>query len=354
MGPRIGKAATCACSRETGRDRGEIQRVGTTLTRADRLGAWKVRWGIGRMNYSVEPGIYAVGEPGPESAVVVSANYKMSFDRLRSQLAGRSAWIVVLDTRGINVWCAAGKGTFGTDELVRRIDAVRLTEIVSHRTVIVPQLGATGVSAHEVKRRCGFRVKYGPVRAEDLPEFLDAGLEAAPALRRVRFPLRDRLVLVPFEIVASVKYALIAAVLLALLSGLEPGGYSASRIVSAGFPFAAIVLGGWLSGALLTPLLLPWLPGRSFSVKGACAGLIYLPLAAWIALANAGQDAGWTVLAPWILIVPAVTSYLGMNFTGASTFTSLSGVLKEMRVAIPLQVALVVAGLAVLVIDSVV
>jgi acetyl-CoA decarbonylase/synthase complex subunit gamma len=35
-----------------------------------------------------------------------------------------------------------------------------------------------------------------------------------------------------------------------------------------------------------------------------------------------------------------------MNFTGSSTFTSLSGVKKEMKSAIPLQISLSVIGLA--------
>ena len=79
----------------------------------------KVRWGIGRMNYRVDPGLYSLGNPDALSPVLVSANYKMSFDRLRESLPGRNAWILVLDTDGVNVWCAAGKGTFGTEELTR-------------------------------------------------------------------------------------------------------------------------------------------------------------------------------------------------------------------------------------------
>jgi len=36
-------------------------------------------------------------------------------------MPGRNLWILILDTKGVNVWCAAGKGTFGTEELVFRI-----------------------------------------------------------------------------------------------------------------------------------------------------------------------------------------------------------------------------------------
>ena len=135
---------------------GDVSRVGTELTFTDRLGSAAARWGIGRMHYVVAPGLYRVGEPGPDAPVLVTANYKMSFDRLRCELGGLDAWILVLDTKGINVWCAAGKGTFGTDELVGRIAAVHLQERVSHRTLILPQLGAVGVAAR-VLRGAGMR-----------------------------------------------------------------------------------------------------------------------------------------------------------------------------------------------------
>jgi hypothetical protein len=39
------------------------------------------------------------------------------------------------DTKGINVWCAAWKGTFGTEELIRRIETSGLAAVVSHRTL---------------------------------------------------------------------------------------------------------------------------------------------------------------------------------------------------------------------------
>jgi CO dehydrogenase/acetyl-CoA synthase gamma subunit (corrinoid Fe-S protein) len=107
------------------------------------------------MGRIVPPGLYRLGNPDNDSAVFASANYTLSFDALRSALAGTDAWILVLDTKGINVWCAAGKGTFGTNELIRRIAVTGLSEVVSHRKIILPQLGAPGVSAHEVARRSG-------------------------------------------------------------------------------------------------------------------------------------------------------------------------------------------------------
>ena len=182
-----------------------IPQVATHLQLIDYLGAMMVRWSINRNGYLVSPGLYAVGNPDSASDVFVAANYKLSFDTLRKNLAGLNAWILVLDTRGINVWCAAGKGTFGTAELVNRIRLTSLEMIVTHRRLIVPQLGAVGVSAHRVKKETGavessavkpaatksftdisfsgtsikanrgFTVKYGPVRASDIKKYLAAG-----------------------------------------------------------------------------------------------------------------------------------------------------------------------------------
>jgi len=317
----------------------DIPRTKTYLTWGDRLGAWKARWGIGRMRYRIEPGLYAVGGPTAESHVFVTANYKMSFDRLRSALKGIDGWILVLDTKAVNVWCSAGKGTFGTDELVNRIGTVRLPEIISHRRLILPQLSATGVSAHEVKKRCGFRVTYGPVRADDIPAFLSARMKATPEMRRVKFPFKDRIALAPVEIVRHGKYALPAAVALFLLAGLGTDGYSISRIANYGLWSAVLLSAAWILGAVMTPAFLPWLPGRAFSVKGAWVGVFLLIISGVVLSAYPHVFHSWASALAWLLIIPAVTSFLGMEFTGSSTYTSLSGVRKEMRVAVPLQVA---------------
>jgi hypothetical protein len=325
---------------------GQIPRVSTTLSAKDLLGAIKVRLALRRMAYSVEPGLYAVGNATSESPVLVSANYKLSFDHLRSKLSGLDAWIMVLDTRGVNVWCAAGKGTFGTEEIVRLIEVTRLGEIVSHTKLVVPQLGAAGVSAHEVRRRSGFSIVYGPVRAEDLVEFLDAGMQATPEMRRVLFPIRDRLVLIPVEIVLWLKYAILIAAGIFLLAGLGRDIYSVSRAAGSGLQYGVLFLVAFLAGAMLTPALLPWLPGRMFATKGAWTGLGFAGIVGIYAWVNQGLFENWLSVVGWFLLIPAMASFVGMNFTGASTYTSLSGVKREMKIAVPAQVVGAVLGLA--------
>jgi hypothetical protein len=315
---------------------GPVPTVSATLNRTDRLGALLVRWRFGRSSYTVDPGLYAVGSPDERAPVLVTANYKLSFDTVRAELAGRDAWLLVLDTRGINVWCAAGKGTFGTDEVCLRIDAAALPMVVTHGTIVLPQLGAPGVSAPEVKRRTGFRAVYGPVRAADLPAFLDAGMRATPEMRRVTFPLQDRLALVPVELVGAAGIGLAIVAAATLVGGFGPGIWSLARALARGPIAAAGAAAAILGGALLAPVLLPWVPGRMFSVKGA---LVAAPLAAGlIAVAAAGSRVSAASLAAAFLLAVAGSSFAAMNFTGSSTFTSLSGVLVEMRRSLPWQV----------------
>ena len=291
------------------------------------------------MNYRVDAGLYAIGEPTAESPVFVTANYKLTFDLVRRAVASINGWILVLDTLGINVWCAAGKGTFGTDELVDRIEASRLGDVVSHRKLILPQLAAPGVAGHEVKKRSGFQVVYGPVRAEDIPEFLKQGLKAEERMRIKDFGFMERLALVPMEVVPAVKSGLFAAAGLFVLCFLLAGLSMAKALGSFLIPAAAIGA-SILAGAVLAPLLLPWLPGRAFSVKGFVMGILSALLIVF--LIHGSSVLGTIAL---LVSVPAMAAYLAMNFTGSSTFTSLSGVKKEMRFALPLEIGGMGAGL---------
>jgi acetyl-CoA decarbonylase/synthase complex subunit gamma len=315
--------------------------ITSAWTAGDYLGAIGVRLNMRRMQYRVAPGLYALGAPGPESPVFVSANYKLSFDYLRRSLPGLDAWILVLDTGGINVWCAAGKGTFGTDELLQQIRLSGLPERVSHRRLIVPQLGAPGIAAHEVKSQSGFAVVYGPVDAADIPAFLNAGMKATPDMRRVRFNWRDRLAVAPLELVIHFKRMLLVGLVIAALAGVSMWGFSWTPVRERGGLALILWIATYFGAGLLGPLLLPWLPSRVFSIKGAVLGVA---LGAF-GLAITGPPWLLPQRIAWLLLVTAGASHLLLNFTGSTTFTSPSGVRREVRAALPAQIAIGVIGL---------
>lgn len=318
---------------------GPVPIIKTDLDKTDLFQTVYVRCGIKRYSYTVAPGLYGVGEPDKTSEVLVTANFKLTVDHLRKQLKGINAWVLVLDTRGINVWCAAGKGTFSTDELIFRIKQSNLDKVVEHRRLILPQLGAVGVSAGKVKSGSGFRVVYGPVRAEDIPAFLKRNRKADKKMRMVTFTLYERLILTPIEIQISLKPALFIVLALLIISGIGPGLFSFSNALERGGISILALITGILSGALVTPALLPWIPTRQFALKGIIAGSV-LSLILMLLLSGALDGAGECVAL--FLFSVAVSSYLAMNFTGTTPYTSPSGVEKEMKRFIPVQAAGVV------------
>lgn len=327
-----------------------LPRIDANWLLKDYLGALKVRLSIGRNRYRVTPGLYKLGNPGKDAEVIVTSNYKLSFDIVRKSLKGVDAWILVLETFGINVWCAAGKGTFGTDELIRQIKDSQLHLYVSHKRVIAPQLGAPGVSGYKVKEATGFSVKFGPVRAGDIKKYLSAGLKKNTGMRSVRFSFRDRLILAPVEFVNSWRYLLYSIVVIVLISGFNPDGYSLSAIRQESFRAILYILLAYTTGAIVAPVLLPWLPFRHFGGKGFIAGFLAFGCVAFL---NYGEYSIWHMLG-WTFISGAVSSFLTMNFTGASTYTSLSGVRKEMRLFVPLQIAFIFIGLMLVIISKLV
>jgi len=324
-----------------------VSKVSSEWTWKDRLGEIKCRISSFRMRYTVRPGLYAVGEPSVESDVFVTANYKLSFDILRRELKGLNVWIIVLDTKGINVWCAAGKGTFGTNELISRINETNLHNVVTHRRIIIPQLGAVGVNARIVQQRTGFRVYFGPVYAKDIPAYIRAGHVKTPEMRLARFNMLDRLVLTPMEINPAMKKFPLFALIALVLFGLQPSGILFKDAWEGGMPFLIFGLMAVFTGAFITPLLLPFIPFRSFAVKGWLTGMIA------VFVLMKGIELWYykslLPLAAAYIFFPLASSYIALQFTGSTTFTSMSGVKKELKIGVPVYLTATALSLLILI-----
>jgi hypothetical protein len=286
-----------------------------------------------RSNYKVSPGLYAVGTPLPASPVFATANYRYSFDCLRTSLKGIDAWILILDTKGINVWCAAGKGTFSTKELVTQINKTSLSQKVSHKSIIVPQLGAPGISAFTVQKETGFKVVYGPVQCRDIPAFLKNDLIATQAMRTVTFTLWERAILIPMEIALAIKKGFFFWVVTAIILGLTPEGILFDTAWTLASPMLLPFLVAVFCGSVLQPLILPVMPMRAFSLQGFVLGaLAAIPFMSALPLTSLSNICLLILIG---LGMPLVSSYLSFNFTGCTPFTNKSGVKKELKIAWP-------------------
>jgi hypothetical protein len=309
------------------------------VSSANRWDHFLARFGWRRSHHRVKPGLYKLGNPTQESPVFVSANYTLSFDVLRSSLKGIDGYILVLDTKGINVWCAAGKGTFGTEELVHRIEMTKLPEMVKHGMIILPQLGAPGVCAHEVRKRSGFKVEYGPVRALDLPKYLKTRTANAE-MRRVRFNLKDRLVLIPVE-----NKAFLFIIIIVIFAGLFTKDIWKSLQI----------FGILMTGLALFPILLPWIPTRDFTTKGFLLGGVAVIMIYSLPSYLMNGIVGWALVFETLinmLIMTPVVAYLALNFTSSTTFTSRTGVKREIFKYIPILAVMIISGIVLSVIRS--
>jgi len=246
--------------------------------------------GFRMLPWPTEPGLRAIGRPGRRSPVLVTGNYDLTVRRLERALRGHDVWLLVAPSKGINVWCAAAGGHLTTHQAVTALKTSGIEERVDHRDLIVPQLAATGVEGLDLHRRCHWRVRFGPVRAEDLPAYLEAGGEKTDAMRRVHFPLRDRL-----EMAAA--WAVPASLVLAAGALLFRPAFAA--------PLVGLCAG--LSVAVFTAL--DRLP-RGGRWLLAAAGVL-LSLVAVAVAGGGGAAAATAVVAPVALVALLTVDYAG-------------------------------------------
>lgn len=138
-------------------------------------------------------GLVAIGSPDRTSPVLVTGNYTLTVRRLRAALAGENVWLLVVDSQGINVWCASTGGHLTHHDVISAIRSSHLDARVDHRQLILPQLSATGIEGPQITEATGWATEWGPARLEDLVPFLRRGHRVAKEERFMRFPLWERM-----------------------------------------------------------------------------------------------------------------------------------------------------------------
>ena len=138
-------------------------------------------------------GLIKIGNPDKNSPVLVTCNYHLTVIKVKRVLKGQNVFLLVANSHGINVWCAAAGGHFTHHDIISALKLTNIESLVDHRTVILPQLAACGIEAKFIDQRSGWKVKWGPVNIEDFPEYLQSGKKKTTDMSVVRFPLRDRL-----------------------------------------------------------------------------------------------------------------------------------------------------------------
>ncbi len=246
----------------------------------------------------VKPGVYAVGEPGRDSPLLVTGNFELTVRRLVRAIEGElDAWILVVDSDGINVWCAAGGGFLTADKIIGALHISGLSEVLQHHALILPQLCANGVEGWRIREQTGWGVHWGPARAVDIPDYLARGRKKTDAMRWVTFPLRDRL---EMTAVTLGFYALLILIPIAIFwwSIFWPTLIAMAALSA----FYAVAL--------------PWLPGRDGLAQSLPLALI--ALAGMLAYSTIWDPAAIDVMFARALGVTALSVFIAAELQGMS------------------------------------
>jgi NAD-dependent dihydropyrimidine dehydrogenase PreA subunit len=238
-------------------------------------------------------GLRAVGHPGDNSPVLVTGNYSLTVFRLLASLRGLDLWVLVAQSNGINIWCAAAAGEFTATSVADAVNESQLAQRVGHRTLILPALCAPGVSAVDVRAKTGFKAIFGPVSASDIPEFIERHYKKTEAERRFPFGFRHRLdMLVAMNFIIWLVPAAILAIFFTELT----------------LHFSALF---WLT-ATIGYLFFPFIPGKGVRHKSLALTVVAFAGYALGGIAIAGNPIhffGWALTA--VAIIQAVCFEMG-------------------------------------------
>ncbi len=141
----------------------------------------------------VETGLRVIGNPDRNSPVLVTGNYSLTEKRLKKGLGNLDCYLLLANTKGINPWCAAGEGTFNAHAVASVVKSSGMSEFVDHKTLVLPQLGAPGLSRKEVSGLTGWKARFGPVYADDIPEYIRNDYQKTDEMRIYDFKPSIRL-----------------------------------------------------------------------------------------------------------------------------------------------------------------
>ncbi len=125
----------------------------------------------------VEPKLYAVGEPKPDSPVFVTTNFSLTYFIVSGEIenSGISAWLLVPECEGMSVLTAWAAGKFSGVTIAKFAGEIGLDNKVTSREIIIPGYVAQ-ISGELEENLPGWKVLVGPQDAADIESFVKARL----------------------------------------------------------------------------------------------------------------------------------------------------------------------------------
>jgi acetyl-CoA decarbonylase/synthase complex subunit gamma len=123
----------------------------------------------------VEPKLYPIGEPGPDSPVFLTTNFSLTYFVVSGEIenAGISAWLVVPECEGMSVLTAWAAGKLSGASVAQFCNDIELEERVTRREIVIPGYVAQ-ISGELEENLPGWTVVVGPQEASELDVFIKA------------------------------------------------------------------------------------------------------------------------------------------------------------------------------------
>jgi ferredoxin len=261
--------------------------------------------------FPCKTGLIRIGNPDRNSPVLLTGNFRLTVERVKRALTGTDAYLLVANSRGFNVWCAATGGHLTNHDVISVLKTSGIEELVDHRQVILPQLAAPGIEGKVIREKLGWKVIWGPVYATSIAAFLGSNFEKTPAMRKVSFPWPQRLEM-------AVAWAFPMSLLALLLSPFWREG---------ALTLVGLVWGASLLIFLSFPLYQAHLrtTGRdvgfvffNFGEKGVLLLLWLLFMLCVAAYTGFTDDFSWAMFGRWSLGSLVVLLILGLDLTGST------------------------------------
>ncbi len=256
------------------------------------VAAFVFRW----FDFPVKPGLLIFGKPTEDSPVLVTGNFVLTVKRVAKYLKGQDCYLLVAPTKGRNVWCGASVGEFSAHSVISVLKTSGISDRVTHRTLIAPQLSAPGIDPKIVKQETGWRIKFGPVYAKDIPQYLKAGMKKTKEMQLVDFPLRVRL-----EMATSYFVTMTLVLTLPLL------------VFFSDLYLSAIIWVSILAYGMFAAF--PYLPSRSGFVKAILSAGISLLAIVGLSLWTTGEPFTFSHL---LIMTILAATVVGVDFNGMS------------------------------------
>jgi len=94
-------------------------------------------------------GIIEINKPNKNSPVFITGNYALTVIRVKRALKKIRCYLLVANSRGMNVWCGATGGHFTSNDIISIFKVRGIEERVDKKIAILPQLAATRIGKKE-------------------------------------------------------------------------------------------------------------------------------------------------------------------------------------------------------------